>query len=136
MTRPLMLTALLLGAAAMPALAEEAEIRQPVEAARLHEGEAASLHEGALDMVAYYTELDSGAYEGAYEVVATFAEKSGESPARVRLAMQEGDALQFSMPGDRGTLYGFARDNGTLSITAEPAPIAAAEALRPAARDI
>jgi hypothetical protein len=122
MIRSLSLSAALL--AAVPALAGEVRVSRPIE--------AVSLHEGALDMVAYFTELE----DGAYEVVATFAEKSGTNPMRVTLAVDDGDNVHFAVPGHKGSLYGFTRESDVLNVSVEDVPVRAAQADTVAAREI
>ncbi|MCB1354712.1 MAG: hypothetical protein KDK03_18435 [Rhodobacteraceae bacterium] len=117
------LAALLL-AAATPALAGEASVSHPAA--------AASLHDGRLDMVAYYTEADAG----AYEVVATFADRTGGQPMRVVMALADGDAVRFSMPGHKDALYGFARDGETLKISVETDEITSADLAQPRQTDL
>jgi len=77
---------------------------------------AGSLHEGALDMVAYWTE----APDGALEVTATFRNRAtSDAPMRIVMAMQDGDALAFSMPGYERSLYRFARTGTEILISVE-----------------
>ena len=108
------LAAALILAAAAPAPAEEARMTRPIE--------AGSLHEGPLDMVAYWTPRGD-----AYELVATFAPKAGGAPLRVVMALAEGDRTAFALPGHPGALYGFARRGGVVeaSVRAPRAPAAA-----------
>ena len=68
--------------------------------------EAATLHEGPLDMVAYF---QPGA-EGKLVVTATFAAHGAEGePMRVILALADGDDVAFAMPGFLEAVYRFAR---------------------------
>ncbi len=90
---------------AVPALAEEVSVAAP--------GVAASLHEGPLDLVAYY----GPAPEGAIEVVATVAPKTGANALRVAMALGDGDRVSFAMPGYPSTLYTFARAGVTLTVS-------------------
>ena len=113
------LSALLLAALAAPVAAEEDQISQAIS--------AGSLHDGPLDMVAYYTELPGG----AFEVVATFAEPDGSAPMRVMMAMADGDALRFGLPGHRGALYGFSRAGNVLTVSVDPVPTKEASATAP-----
>ncbi|WP_424932301.1 hypothetical protein [Amaricoccus macauensis] len=89
---------------AVPAYAESAQTTQPIE--------AVSLHDGALDMVAYFTEND----DGEYVVVATFAEGDGAYPKRITLALDDGDNVQFAILGHKDSLYGFARNGDVLAV--------------------
>ncbi|TNC44203.1 hypothetical protein FHG66_20700 [Rubellimicrobium rubrum] len=98
-----------------PAQAEEVTISRALA--------AGSLHDGELDMVAYWTE----AAEGAIEVTATFRDRTADGePMRVVMPMQDGDALAFGMPGHEGSLYSFARygQEITISVETEAASIA------------
>lgn len=115
MIKRLALATTLLAAAAAPALAESGRTARPIE--------AVSLHGGALDMVAYYTVNDAG----TYVVVATFAEKSGENPRRVTMELQDGDSVDFAMPGHQSSLFGFAREDGVLNVSVDHVSAPAAQ---------
>lgn len=108
--------AALLGATLLaPAQAEEVTISQPLA--------AGSLHEGTLDMVAYWLEVA----EGALEVTATFRDPATDmEPMRVVMPMQDGDSLSFGMPGYPYQLYTFARRQSevTISVISKPDRIA------------
>ena len=80
---------------------------------------AGSLHEGPLDMVAYWLEGPGG----ALEVTATFRDRAtDDEPMRIVMPMQDGDALAFGMPGYAGSLYSFARSGKELNISVETNP--------------
>jgi hypothetical protein len=88
---------------------------------------AGSLHEGALDMVAYWLEGPNG----ALELTATFRDRAtDDEPMRIVMPMQDGDALSFGMPGYEASLYSFARigKEVTISVEVMPAQIASASA--------
>lgn len=86
------------------AFAEEATMLEPVQ--------AASLHEGPLDMVAYYLDLD----DGGYELTATFRARTDEAqPMRIVMRLMNGDNVAFGMPGYPGSLYRFARENDVIT---------------------
>ncbi len=104
--------AILLGTTLMaPAQAEEVTISRALA--------AGSLHEGALDMVAYWTEVPGG----ALEVTATFRDRAtDDEPMRIVMPMQNGDALAFGMPGYQDSLYSFARSGQTVSVSVEIIP--------------
>ncbi len=89
-----------------PALAEEVTVAEPLA--------AASLHEGPVDLVAYYV----AAPDGLIEVVATaaYAEPRGAAPVRVTMALADGDSVSFGLPGMPGTAYGFARSGDALTV--------------------
>jgi len=99
--------ALALAALAGPSLAEETTVSRPIE--------AASLHEGPLDMVAYYTPLDGG----GLEVTATFAPHvpSAFHPLRIVMALDDGDDVAFAMPGYMEALYSFRRHGASVTIS-------------------
>jgi hypothetical protein len=80
---------------------------------------AGSLHEGALDMVAYW--LDGP--DGALEVTATFRDRAtDDEPMRIVMPMQDGDALSFGMPGYPSLLYTFARAQSDVMISVVSKP--------------
>ncbi len=93
------LAAASLAALTLPATAEEVATSRPLA--------AASLHEGPLDMVAYFIEGEGD----VYEVTATFAPRAAPyaEPMRVVMALRDGDKARFAMPGFRGATYAFAR---------------------------
>ncbi len=90
---------------ATPALAEEATIERQIE--------GGSLHEGSLDMVAYYVPVDGN----LLEVTATFAPKAGGDPLRVVMGLANGDSVAFSMPGHQGSPYAFSRSGGKVTVS-------------------
>ncbi|MBZ9969870.1 MULTISPECIES: hypothetical protein [unclassified Mesorhizobium] len=92
---------------AKPAFAEEATIGRPIE--------AASLHEGQLDMVVYYVPVNGG----LLEVTATFAPKIGGDPLRFVMGLADGDSVAFSMPGHQDSLYAFSRSGEEVTISTE-----------------
>ena len=80
---------------------------------------AGSLHEGALDMVAYW--LDGP--DGALELTATFRDReTDDEPMRIVMPLQDGDALSFGMPGYEASLYSFARSGQEITISVEVMP--------------
>lgn len=88
-----------------------------------HAIQAGSLHEGGVDMVAYYTD----ATDGALEVTATFAARTSDAtPMRVVMALNDGDATRFGLPDHRGTSYAFARHGETVVISVSQDPKVAA----------
>jgi hypothetical protein len=90
-----------------PGLAEEATMRRAIE--------AASLHEGPLDMVAYYVTAPGG----ELEVTATFAprEAPGAAPMRIVMVLGDGDDVAFAMPGYPRALYRFVRAGGAVTVS-------------------
>ena len=78
--------------------------------------QAASLHEGGVDMVVYYLEQPDH-----FEVVATYAPKREPyEPARLRMGLVDGDDVSFGLPGEPQVIYGFARMGDTVTVTADP----------------
>ncbi len=108
--------ATLAAAFALPAVAGEAAMNRALE--------AGSLHDGAVDLVAYYLP----AADGALEVTATYVAKDGGEPARLVMALADGDVVQFALPGYRGTVYSFARTGERVTVTAAPVATAKIEA--------
>ena len=105
--------AVLLGSTLMaPAQAEEVTISQAIA--------AGSLHDGPLDMVAYWIEVA----DDALELTATFRDRAtDDEPMRIVMPMQDRDALAFSMPGYEDSLYSFARSGQEISISVEVMPL-------------
>ena len=98
-----------------PAFSEEVTISRAMA--------AGSLHEGPLDMVAYWLEGS----EGSLELTATFRDRAtDDEPMRIVMPMQDGDALSFSMPGYPSLLYTFARAQSDVTISAVAKPDAMA----------
>jgi hypothetical protein len=87
-------------------LAESATMSRPIQ--------AGSLHEGPLDMVAYWVPLE----DTGFEVTATFIGRmAGDQPMRIVMKLEEGDDVAFSMPGYRTALYRFARGNDAVDVS-------------------
>ncbi|RUV34554.1 MAG: hypothetical protein EOQ39_34920 [Mesorhizobium sp.] len=103
---------------ATPALAEEATIGRPIE--------GGSLHQGHLDMVAYY--VPDG---DLLEVTATFAPKAGGDPLRVVMGLANSDAVSFSIPGYPGSLYAFSRSGKEVTVSTETDTSLRADATMP-----
>ncbi len=101
-------TTLLGVALATAAMAESTTMYRPIQ--------AGSLHEGPLDMVAYWVPLDD---EG-YELTATFIGRmAGDQPMRIVMRMDDGDELSFAMPGYRTAQYRFERDGAAVAASVE-----------------
>ncbi len=103
---------------ASPALTEEVVLSRPIQ--------AGSLHEGSLDMVAYWTSGDGR----EYNVTATFMPRTRDAtPMRVVMQLADGDDVSFAMPGHRSSLYRFARRGTevTASIVCMPDVIAGSD---------
>jgi hypothetical protein len=105
------LAALLGTAMIAPAYAEEVTLSQAIA--------AGSLHDGPLDMVAYWVEVP----DGALEVTATFRDaETDDEPMRIVMPMRDGDAVAFGMPGYDDALYSFARSGSDVSISVKVEP--------------
>jgi hypothetical protein len=92
---------------ATPALSEEATIGRAIE--------VGSLHEGRLDMVAYYVPVD----DDLFEVTATFAPKGAGDPLRVVMGLADCDSVAFSIPGYEDARYAFSRSGEELTVSVE-----------------
>ena len=97
-----------------PGLAEEITMTRAIE--------AATLHEGPLDMVAYYRAAEGG----GLEVVATFASHDPEAyrPMRIVMSLGDGDDVAFAMPGYLEALYRFRRNGSAVAISVKQVPTA------------
>lgn len=104
-------TAAVLALALVPALAGAGDIRL----ARPLDG--ASLHTGTVAMSVYYTRAEGD----AVELVATWLAAGAERPHRLRMALTDGDAVSFSLPGHMETAWAFARSGDTVTVSAAPA---------------
>ncbi len=79
------------------------------------EMQAASLHEGGVDMVVYYLEEPDH-----FQVVATYAPKrDAYDPARMRMGLTDGDSVRFGVPGEPQVIYSFARSGNTVTVSAD-----------------
>ncbi len=97
-----------LGLSAAPALSETMRVSAP--------SQAASLHEGALDMVAYYRATEGD----VMEVTTTFSERTGfVRPTRVVMGLLDGGKVAFSVPGYPESLYRFSRIGGELKVSVQ-----------------
>ena len=91
------------------AMAESVTMSKPIQ--------AGSLHDGPLDMVAYWVPLED---EG-YEVTATFIGRmAGDQPMRIVMRLDEGDDVAFAMPGYRSAMYRFVRSDDVVDASVEP----------------
>ncbi len=88
--------------------ADTATLAKPIQ--------AGSLHDGPLDMVAYYVPLE----DEAYEVTATFIGRMpGDQPMRIVMKLDEGDDVAFAMPGYRSAQYRFRRSDDVVDLSVE-----------------
>lgn len=77
--------------------------------------QAASLHEGGVDMVVYYLEEADH-----FQVVATYAPKREPfEPARMRMGLTDGDSVRFGVPGEPQVIYSFARAGDAITVSAD-----------------
>lgn len=107
MTRLLKATALIAALAPAFAAAESITLEMPMQ--------GAALHAEGVDMSVYYLTLG----DGAYEVVATYATRGNPAePHRLVMALKDGDATRFGLPGQRGTLYAFERQGTEVTVRA------------------
>ncbi|WP_108260154.1 hypothetical protein [Mangrovicoccus ximenensis] len=102
MTRLFLAAALALSAGA--AAADEITLAKPLA--------GAALHEGGVDMSVYWTEVAEG-----YEVVATYKGAADSDAARIAMVLNDGDRVSFGLPGTRGLVYSFARQDGAVTVT-------------------
>lgn len=73
---------------------------------------AGALHDGTLDMVAFYVPAGD-----AVEVTAMFAARSNPTtPARIRMVLAEGESTAFGIPGHPGSIFRFARTGNAVTI--------------------
>ena len=104
--------------AALLALAAVAPGQAPAETIVLDRPIAgAALHSGGVDLVVYY--VDRGDH---FEVVGTYlARDPGAAPARLRMALADGDGARFGLPGmATKTFYDFSRRGSTVRVEAMP----------------
>lgn len=95
---------------AFQVMADESSMSRPIE--------AATLHDGPLDMVAYF-QPDA---EGKLVVTATFAARvSDAEPMRVVLALADGDDVAFAMPGFLEAVYHFTRAGERVTVSVREA---------------
>jgi len=97
----------ILSAAAFSAQAEMISLESPMQ--------AASLHEGGVDMVVYY--LDE---EDHFQLVANYLDGTDPaSPSRIRMGLVDGDRTSFSLPGIPQVIYSFERIGSSVIATAD-----------------
>jgi hypothetical protein len=97
-----------------PAAAEEVALAAATQ--------AGSLHDGPLDMVLYYVPVAGG----LLEVTGTYAPKGGGAARRFVMALSDGDAVSFAMPGYPDAAYRFARAGATVAAAVTVSPSLAA----------
>ncbi len=100
-------TATILAVTTTAAAAETISLKVPMQ--------AASLHEGGVDMVVYFLE-----HVDHFVVVATYSDsKVSYDPVRMKMALTDGDAVNFALPGLPQLAYGFSRTDDQVQVTAE-----------------
>jgi hypothetical protein len=65
-------------------------------------------------MVVYYVPVAGG----LLEVTGTYAARGGDA-RRFVMALSDGDAVSFAMPGYRQAMYSFAREGATVTVAVE-----------------
>jgi hypothetical protein len=77
--------------------------------------QAASVHEGGIDMVVYFA--DKGDH---YHVIATYADTQAPfAPARIEMGLMDGDDVSFGLPGLTHVTYAFERSGDQVSVSAD-----------------
>lgn len=99
-------TVAILAASAQTVFAETITLNTPME--------AASLHTGGIDMVVYYLDNDEH-----FEVVASYLDDTSAQPTRFQMALSNGDAVNFGLPGQTDVSYGFARNGDAVTVDAD-----------------
>jgi len=97
----------ILSAAAFSAQADTISLNSPMQ--------AASLHEGGIDMVVYY--LDE---EDHFQLVANYLDITDTTtPLRIRMGLTDGDRTSFQLPGLPHVIYSFERTGTKVVATAD-----------------
>ena len=74
-----------------------------------------TLRVGSVDMSVYWTQVGT-----AHEVVAYYQPKAAPgAPLRLIMALEDGDATTFKLPGQADVSYTFARSGDVTSVTAQ-----------------
>jgi hypothetical protein len=94
---------------AVPVAAEQMTIGRAIE--------AASLHEGPLDMVAFYEPTPGGALKVTAAFAPRIVQVMSAAPMRVVLALGDGDDVAFAMPGYPEALYRFDRSGDVVTVS-------------------
>ncbi len=109
MTRKIATAALIASLAAPAAMADIVTLETPVAGATLHSDD--------VDMSVYYTENA----DQAFEVVAFYTDSDApQQPARLVMALSDGDSVRFGLPGYTGTLYEFSRNGDRVTVSDMP----------------
>lgn len=109
--RALLAAAVAASAFALPAVADEVRLTASIE--------AGTIAEEGIDLVAYYTRAE----DGAYVVTATWvSDGDATAPRRLVMQLQPGEGTTFSLPGHEETSFSFGRTGDVISITSAPAP--------------
>lgn len=89
---------------ALPAVADSIRLEKAEQ--------AASLHQAGVDMVVYYIDMDEH-----FDVVATFNDGTKSYlPARLRMSMNEGDGVTFTVPGRPEISFRFERSGNVVEV--------------------
>lgn len=109
--RAVLAVAIAASALSFPALAGEIRLAAPIQ--------AGTFAEEGIDLVAYYTRAE----DGAYVVTATWVlDGDAASPRRLVMQLQPGEGTTFSLPGHEETSFSFARTGDVVTVTPAPAP--------------
>lgn len=105
--KSLALAALLAVAAPFGAQADEISLSRPLA--------GATIHTDLVDMSIYWTPSDT-----AFEVVAYYVTRDDAAPRQLRMRLESGDRVVFSLPGLADAAYRFERQGGTLTVASAP----------------
>ncbi|MBN9673979.1 hypothetical protein [Roseibium aggregatum] len=98
--------ALAFAVAPFAAQADSVHLQKPLSGATLVGTQA--------DMSVHYSLTE----DNAFEVTAVYVGKDApEQPHKLVMALQEGDAVSFSLPGYRGEIFTFERDGNRLEVS-------------------
>lgn len=107
--KALALAALLALAAPFGAEADEISLSRPLA--------GATIHSDLVDMSVYWTPSDT-----AFEVVAYYVTRADvdAAPRQLRMRLESGDRVVFSLPGLTDAAYRFERQGETLTVASAP----------------
>ena len=76
----------------------------------------ATLNADQVDMSVYYTRTD----DKTFDVVATYvSDAAPDQPQQLFMALSDGYSVHFGLPGHPETLYGFARQGNTVTVSSQ-----------------
>ncbi|MEV8467670.1 hypothetical protein AB0T83_12865 [Fluviibacterium sp. DFM31] len=89
---------------ALPAAAESIRLEKAAQ--------AASIHQGGVDLVAYYIDMNAH-----LDVVATFVDGTDDDlPARLRLGLRDGDVVTFTVPNRPDVAFRITRTGALVEV--------------------